>query len=499
MVVIGMLLVSCGLVKEQLATQTDVAATTTFEVLPTTTHIPTFTPTPTITPTSTSTSIPTLEGLSIPVPDPRITNPELFDLQKPDAPIPQFVNAMKMAGIEITAEQVIDGITFQELRDKAGNLFMVVVYNFNRNSSKQGETFDGPIVLVIAKQDVNKEWVWSDTLRAYATEFGFNIGTVLQPQYKSKNLQIEEFNAATVTYNWQRREQTIGIRTTSYVDKQLYLAQQTEQPFHLRLSHVSSSDSEPDWLKGIKSDEELKQVLRNQVRFIIETYSLKGVTQYNVVNEPFLSSYFPQRLGRDQYITIAYEEANKVRSELIDKAIKNKQEPPVIELGFSNAENHYSNGYGTQPTLEILKMLADKGWVDFVDVHFHIKQISKLPSPKDITQTLMKYGQFINKTTRKPIKVVVGEMDINISHIPVSDRMRLLKQAQIGQNIFKAILAAEITDITFWGAADYDSWYENGDLSTKEVNADALLFDDNHQPKPLYYVLLQAMYQNILE
>ena len=43
------------------------------------------TPTPTKTPTETQTStpIPTLEGLSIPVPDPRITNPELFDLKSP--------------------------------------------------------------------------------------------------------------------------------------------------------------------------------------------------------------------------------------------------------------------------------------------------------------------------------------------------------------------------------------------------------------------------------
>ncbi len=51
------------------------------------------------------------------MPDPRATNPELFDLRNPDAPIPQFVNAMKMAGIEITAEQVVQGITYEALKD----------------------------------------------------------------------------------------------------------------------------------------------------------------------------------------------------------------------------------------------------------------------------------------------------------------------------------------------------------------------------------------------
>ena len=60
------------------------------EIQPTSTEMPgeakktpTPTETPTITPTSTPTSIPTLEGLSIPVIDPRITNPELFDLKSP--------------------------------------------------------------------------------------------------------------------------------------------------------------------------------------------------------------------------------------------------------------------------------------------------------------------------------------------------------------------------------------------------------------------------------
>ncbi len=51
-------------------------------------------------PTATPTPLPTLQVGDLTVPDPRATNPELFDLQKPDAPAPQFVNAMKMAGLK---------------------------------------------------------------------------------------------------------------------------------------------------------------------------------------------------------------------------------------------------------------------------------------------------------------------------------------------------------------------------------------------------------------
>jgi ABC-type transport system substrate-binding protein len=77
---------------------------------PSATPLPTATTMPTSTPTITPTPIPTIQVGNLSVPDPRATNPELFDLRNPDAPIPQFVNAMKMAGIEITAEQVAQGI-----------------------------------------------------------------------------------------------------------------------------------------------------------------------------------------------------------------------------------------------------------------------------------------------------------------------------------------------------------------------------------------------------
>jgi hypothetical protein len=99
--------------------------------LPTATAAPTSTPT--ATPTATPTPIPTIQVGNLSVPDPRVTNPELFDLRKPDAPIPQFVNAMKMAGIEITAEQVAQGITYEALKGKNGNLFVVAVYSVDPN------------------------------------------------------------------------------------------------------------------------------------------------------------------------------------------------------------------------------------------------------------------------------------------------------------------------------------------------------------------------------
>jgi len=107
------------------------------------------------------------------VPDPRITNPKLFDLRNPDAPIPQFVNAMKMAGIEITAEQVAQGITYEALKDKDGNPFVVAVYNLDPPLfPEQYRDLAGSIPLLIAKKGEGG-WIW-ETI--YYPDLGKNLG-----------------------------------------------------------------------------------------------------------------------------------------------------------------------------------------------------------------------------------------------------------------------------------------------------------------------------------
>ena len=106
---INMILSACAPASAPTSTPVPIATS-----LPTTTIAPTSTAISTATPTP----IPTIQVGDLSVPDPRVTNPELFDLQKPEAPIPQFVNAMKMAEIEITAEQVEQGLTFQELESR---------------------------------------------------------------------------------------------------------------------------------------------------------------------------------------------------------------------------------------------------------------------------------------------------------------------------------------------------------------------------------------------
>ncbi len=462
-------------------------------VIPSPISPPAATATPTVAPTATA-PIPTIDVGGLQVPDPKVTNPDFFDLENQGSPIVQFakafgVQSQDVADLTPVLKTAADGRQFVLLT----TLGVASTDQFDKNGR----------ALIVCAQEADGNWSWHDYQDVMnGALFGdqVKIGTFADSNRPSRHIQMNYFNAATIGYFWKNREQAPGVRDTSRVDRELAFALSGSHIKTLRLSHIVSSGPQPDWLQIFKTQEEREKALKDQIRFVMERYSAKGVTQFNVVNEPFVdeSDYFGRMLGRDRYLRVAFEEANKVRQELIDQAKANNQPVPVIELGFSNAENHYSTGYGYASTLAITNMLAEEGLLDYVDVHFHVKR-GRFPSAENVESTLAQYGQIINKTTGKPVKVVIGEMDLNISSVPASDPERFIKQATIGYGYFKAILNSGSREITFWGADDSDSWYENGELNPVQPEADALLFKDDGSPKPLVYALENAILETLLK
>ena len=251
-----------------LATSTPAPSAT---LLPTATTVPTSTATPTSTPTATPTAtptpIPTIQVGSLSVPDPRVTNPELFDLRNPDAPIPQFVNAMKMAGIEITAEQVAQGIAYEALKDKDGNPFVVAVYNLDPYPNQTGEPLEGRIPLLIAKKTKNEKWSWTEAYLKLLGDGGdISVGTqsIINPllyDRKWRETLINEFNTVTVDSGlyYAEVEPERGVFDFRHAD--LQIKELSELGFPIRgqsLIFPTSGSLFPDWLRnGNYSKDEL--------------------------------------------------------------------------------------------------------------------------------------------------------------------------------------------------------------------------------------------------
>jgi hypothetical protein len=246
--------------------------------IPTDIPIPTETVVPTATLTVTPIPIPTLEGFPG-VPDPRISNPELFDLGKPDAPIPQFVNGMKMAGIEVTGEQVDAEITYHELKGKDGNSFVVAVYNLDPDPTQTGETLEGSIPLIIAGKNENGEWQWEKTyLKNLGKIVGIKMGIIIEGYGYDNNIiqntLSNEFNFALVDYDnqWKLNEPekdifNYGDQHKVWVNPHGAVNFANAHDMEIMFNNIIFVESYPDWLiNGSFSKEELKQIVQTYIK-----------------------------------------------------------------------------------------------------------------------------------------------------------------------------------------------------------------------------------------
>jgi len=454
---------------------------------------PTITPTPQTSPTPEPTPIPTIEVNGLQLPDPRATNPELFDLTKKEAPIPQFVNALKNAGIELSPEQIAQGITYVSTKedgtplvDKDGNPFVVAVYNLDPSLfPEQYRSLAGPIPLMIAKKGENG-WKWRTDriipLRLFSGQINLIISNLESHYDRSGNIILNVFDGLSITWylKWDLVETKQGIENYEEGKKYVNLAKKNDmEPI---LGPIIYKYEYPAWLEQSNlSNEELEQAIRNRVRSILQRF--KGDIKYAmVVNEfhptPYEKDYLYSRLG-ERYVEIAFDEARKANPEAIliynDGAIESPRWP------------WYKSTY------DLVRKLKAKGLIDAVGMqgHFNQPNWTKVPSNEEFIQAIRSFRQL-------GLDVYITEMDVSLTEKQGNDRF--LHQADIYYNLIKTYLE-ETKDqktriINFFGWRDNHSWIEK-DLGNYP-NADPLLIDDNGNPKLAYYALLKLLFETNL-
>ena len=105
---------------------------------------PTVPPLPTNTPSPTPEPVPTLEGL-VGVPDPRITNPDFFDVSNANSPIVQFAKAFGLKPEDFAA-----GVHVEIKRPNNGAVPFAVLRTSNG------------VALMMAQQGENGVWTWQE-------------------------------------------------------------------------------------------------------------------------------------------------------------------------------------------------------------------------------------------------------------------------------------------------------------------------------------------------
>jgi hypothetical protein len=224
-------------------------------------------PTPTPIPTLSAELTEGIEG----IPDPRITNPELFDLTSQDAPIPQFVNAMEMEGIEITSEEVNNALKPQ--LETPNNLPPFITYR----------TSDGVALIMATRNLESQEWEWKKAIateywRAYGKYFGYGIkprhekyASYLNPiQFKSGLLAL--------TGALENGGPIEGARDF------LYQADQNDMAFFMH--YVVEPGKYPDYVNTENVDKWLDNRL-NEIAGLIKRYNNSSAPVYISINEPW--------------------------------------------------------------------------------------------------------------------------------------------------------------------------------------------------------------------
>ncbi|MCX6028412.1 MAG: endo-1,4-beta-xylanase [Chloroflexi bacterium] len=447
----------------------------------------------TVTPVATPTRIPTIQIGDLTVTDPRYSAPELFDLSKPDAPIPQFVNAMQMAGIEITAEQVAEGITFREVKGKEGEAIAVAIYNLDPNPLTQGETLEGSIPFMIAKK--NTEWRVIG-LRDLAAELGLILGTHFSsdnyPYRELKDIDplvIAEFNGAMIDQlAWNIIEQKEGVFVFNSVDgmyeksADATINKAMENGMYIRGTHLIDARSNFTYsylrdLKGL-TRERLLAILENHVRTIMTHF--KGMIKlYGVVSE----SRSPEAIhdGRpDDMFNVV------IGKEYIEAAFRVARDTdPQALLFYNDTRNEILNSQPYQWTKQIIDRLRLLGLVDGVGIQLHLDGANP-PSKHAIIDAFKGYG----------IPVYITELDVNMSAVSKSSEERHQIQAKIYKEAIDACLESGVCEqIWFWDVFDKYSWLDNA--RGGNALADPTMFDDSLNKKPAYFAVLEALQEKM--
>ena len=416
-------------------------------------------------PTETLTSTPTL------TPTPTLP---LEQLPQTKEALTDFIRAFQATGADVSADQLLrKGLEIRSMTDKDEKQYEVALAHIENPVRLGG---DYPLMI-----KMNGEWKEA-TFRNMADKRGIKIGTNYGTPYfdsttvqKLKELVAKHYNFAIIdTIAMQQTEQKQGIFNFSKADEAVKEAIANDMYTEGDDLLFGASNQKWTYMKDLKdkgaSKEELKQAMINHIEKVVSHF--KGqMKQWSIVCEMGRSN------GDDVYMDIIGEE-------YVDIAFqKVKDVDPTARRVLTETRAETRSGKNYAKTKTRIGRLKEKGLIDAVAIELHI-DVSRIPSKQELIETFQSYG----------IEVITSSVDIDMSKVSGTNSERLIKQAEIAIIIYEAMVESGVsTTLTFWeGFGDQYNWLVRNLKITKPM---ATPFDDNLNPKAVYYALLQKMFE----
>ena len=316
--------------------------------------------------------------------------------------------------------------------------------------------------------------VYPASLRAAAEVRGLLIGSAANELFlkdvQSGATLVREFNSVTVpSMSWNQVD-CCGYKAADAVVK-FASAHEMKVKGHTLIYHGAL----PDWIDEDTSANTLRWAMQGHIRGEVARYKGKVYT-WDVVNEAVESdglrkTIFLEKLGED-YIADAFRLAHEA--------------DPNALLFYNDYDAEAAGGLHkakSDRVYELVKKLVTDGVpIHGVGLQMHLFAV-EYPNPEDIAAN-------VRRLAALGLKVNISEMDVRIKELPLAMSERLEMQRRIYHDVIAACIKEKgFTSITFWGFTDAHSWINEAGQGPDYP----LLFDENYQPKPAYWGVMDAL------
>jgi len=327
----------------------------------------------------------------------------------------------------------------------------------------------------------------SDTLRRYADQLGFRIGAGIRPvswdqDEQGRSILAREFNA-TMTMGMMGATEPRGEGQFDFskMDRTIKFAKEHDMKIW-GAALIYRPDSLPDWMRdkmrgGPKHafasgqlDDLMKQHIQTVVRHGGDTFYAWGV-----VNEPLSGHNHPWEflMGEDEYIAKAFRFAREATSV-----------PLVLNetFGHGGIDKERADRF-----FAIVKRLKAQGVpIDGVGTEMHLHAHELDPD------YLGQFRDFLRRARDLGVTVYITEMDV-YQGPPGAVPNPLEAQRKIYHDVAATCLAdSNCKGLTIWDLSDKDTWLVHR-KANQIPDAKPDLFDDDHQKKPAYFGVLDAL------
>jgi endo-1,4-beta-xylanase len=330
-----------------------------------------------------------------------------------------------------------------------------------------------------------------DTLRDLAAKAGIKFGVAvntdaLASDPKYRRIAGTQFSSVTAenVMKWESVEPAPGVHDYTAADKLVRFAKQHHQVVrgHTLVWH----NQLPSWLTtGSYTPAQLRYILRSHI--YNEARHFRGkIQQWDVVNEAFNDDgTFRQTIWYN-----AYQQLTGNGSDYIADAFRWAHRADPHAKLFYNDYNLEFTGPKSNAAYDFVQQLKAQGLpIDGVGFQGHLDTQYGYPDLQNNLERFAALGLQVSMTEVDVRTFVAQNADGTYSNTPKTPE-DAAKQVDYWTRTVEACLAVKACkSFTVWGLSDKYSWVPG--VFTGE--GAALLFDENSNPKPQYYAVLDVL------